>query len=74
MDEDDKTLQGLKEEWGDDIFMTAVNALKEVNEYNPSGMYPVPELWNLKENRKAELKEVIGLIVNRIKSHKRSGR
>ena len=71
IDEEDEKLQNLKLEWGNEIYDVVVTALKEMNEYNASGRYIVPELWNFKEGRKATLKEVIGYIVKNIKTLKR---
>ncbi|KAK7294009.1 hypothetical protein RJT34_16892 [Clitoria ternatea] len=71
VDEEDEKLQSLKQEWGEEIHSAVVKALKEINEYNPSGGYTVWELWNFKEERKATLKEVITYIMNHIKPLKR---
>ncbi|XP_059644732.1 factor of DNA methylation 1-like [Cornus florida] len=70
INEDDEMLQNL-EEWGDEIYEAITTALKEINEYNPSGRYVVPELWNFKEKRKATLKEVISYILKNLKILKR---
>ncbi|XP_057775883.1 uncharacterized protein LOC130994824 isoform X2 [Salvia miltiorrhiza] len=69
--EDDELLVGLREEWGDEIYDVVATAVKEIQEYNPSGCYVVPELWSFKENRKATLKEVIAYVFNQVKTLKR---
>nr|GMD73468.1 factor of DNA methylation 1 [Ipomoea batatas] len=64
IDEEDEKLVGLKE-YGDEVYVSVTTALMELNEYNSSGRYPVPELWNTKMKRKAELKEGIEQILKR---------
>lgn len=71
IDDEDVKLRNLKQEWGEAVYEAVVVALKELNEYNPSGRYVVTELWNFKENRKATQKEVISFIVKSIKTAKR---
>ncbi|XP_051136179.1 factor of DNA methylation 1-like [Andrographis paniculata] len=69
--EDDELLQELRNEWGEEVYEAVTTALTEMQEYNPSGCYVVPELWNFKENRKATLKEVIAYVYSQMKTLKR---
>ncbi|XP_042509837.1 factor of DNA methylation 1-like [Macadamia integrifolia] len=74
VDDNDEQLKKLKEEWGDKVCNSVTTALLELNEYNASGRYVVPELWNFSEGRKASLKEVIRHILNPIRARKRQRR
>ncbi|CAL5327587.1 unnamed protein product [Camellia sinensis] len=74
INEDDELLKNLKDEWGVEIYEAVTTALKEMNEYNPSGRYVISELWNFKEKRKATLKEVIAYILKNLKTLKRKRR
>lgn len=69
--EEDEKLKNLKEEWGQEVYSAVTTALKELNEYNPSGRYVIPELWHFNDARKATLKEVIAYIVKNIVQLKR---
>jgi hypothetical protein len=71
IDEDDEKLRNLKEEWGDEIQEAVISAFKQLNEYNPSGRYPVGELWNFKYDRKAPLKEVVSYLLKALRTQKR---
>lgn len=69
--EDDEKLNALRVELGDEAYNVVVKALHEMNEYNPSGRYPVPELWNFKENRKAPIPEVAAYLMKQWRTHKK---
>ncbi|KAL5542781.1 hypothetical protein UlMin_010491 [Ulmus minor] len=70
INEKDEKLKNLKK-YGEEVYKAVTTALMEINEYNSSGRYVVPELWNFKESRKATLKEGVLFILNQWKSNKR---
>lgn len=74
IDEDDSKLKELRNTLGELVYKAVGDALLELNDYNPSGRYVVPELWNLKKGRRASLKEVIECIVQQLKSLKSNKR
>lgn len=57
IDVEDQKLKSLKNEYGEEVHNAVALAQSEMNQYNPSGRYTIPELWNFEENRKATLKE-----------------
>ncbi|PIN12174.1 hypothetical protein CDL12_15220 [Handroanthus impetiginosus] len=67
IDEEDAKLKQLRNEGSEKVYEAVVNALLELNEYNPSGRFPVLELWNNKEKRKASLKEIVEYIIKQLK-------
>ena len=54
-------MKTIKSEWGNEAYEAVVTALMEMNEYNPSGRFAVPELWNYEEGRREPLGECVEL-------------
>ncbi|KAK8515734.1 hypothetical protein V6N13_139295 [Hibiscus sabdariffa] len=71
LDEEDKKLIQVKAEFGDEVYGAVTVALKQMNEYNPSGRYIVPELWNFQEGRKATLTEGVQHLLIKWKQQRR---
>lgn len=61
----------LKNEFGEAAYNSVIKAFWEIDDYNPSGRYAIQELWNLKDNRKATLKESISYVLKQWKINKR---
>jgi hypothetical protein len=71
IDEGDEDLKELKTKWGEDVYKAVTKALLEMNEVNASGSYAVPEIWNLMEDRRASMKEIIQYIIKQLRAHMR---
>uniref|UniRef100_A0A7N1A374 XH/XS domain-containing protein n=1 Tax=Kalanchoe fedtschenkoi TaxID=63787 RepID=A0A7N1A374_KALFE len=65
--EEDELLKQARNELGEEVYEAVKMALGELNAYNPSGRYPIPELWNRKENRRARLKEGAAYILKQFR-------
>ncbi|XP_057787842.1 factor of DNA methylation 5-like [Salvia miltiorrhiza] len=74
VDEEDETLRGLKHDWGDEVYNAIVTALKELHEYSPGRCNTGAQIWNLKENRKAELDQVIRYVFTQLMPQNRKRR
>ncbi|XP_058748346.1 factor of DNA methylation 4-like [Vicia villosa] len=70
LNENDEKLKSLRDELGDGAHDAVATALKELNEFNPSGRYPVKELWNYREGRRASLKEGVAHLMRQWKLSK----
>ncbi|KAL2926633.1 Factor of DNA methylation 1 [Bienertia sinuspersici] len=70
VDEYDKKLVELREEWGEEPFKAVVNALLDIKKYNPSLRSSISELWNFEEGRRAYLKEVIQYMIRQWEVYK----
>ena len=71
IDEKDDKLKNLKDEYGVHVYNAVTTALLELNEYNPSGRYAIPELWNFEQTRRASLKEGISALLKQCELQKR---
>ncbi|KAF9676834.1 hypothetical protein SADUNF_Sadunf08G0044500 [Salix dunnii] len=67
IDEEDEKLSRLRDDMGDEAYMSVTASLIQVNEYNPSGRYIVSELWNYKEGRKATLGDGVSFLLKKWK-------
>ncbi|KAF6139725.1 hypothetical protein GIB67_006673 [Kingdonia uniflora] len=68
IDDEDEKLNGLKNELGEVVYLAVTTALMEINDYNPSGRFIIPELWNFREGKRATLKEAISFLLGQLKS------
>ncbi|RHN68238.1 hypothetical protein MtrunA17_Chr3g0111691 [Medicago truncatula] len=73
INEQDEKLNELKESIGEAAYDAVAIALKEMNEYNPSGGCLISELWNHKEERRATLQEGIQFLANNPSNKRKRG-
>nr|XP_043617497.1 protein INVOLVED IN DE NOVO 2-like [Erigeron canadensis] len=63
IDEDDEKLKNLRSDMGEKVYDAVTNALREINDYNPSGRYVISELWNFSDAKKATLNEGVSYLL-----------
>ncbi|KAF1890987.1 hypothetical protein Lal_00001120, partial [Lupinus albus] len=63
INDEDKRLNGLKNEIGEGAYKAVVTTLREMKEYNASVQHIVPELWNYEQGRRATLKEGVHFLL-----------
>jgi hypothetical protein len=56
---DYRKLQELKDELGEKVCKTVIDALFELEEYNSSGQYPVEVLWDSQKKKKMVMSDLI---------------
>ncbi|KAE9591290.1 putative XS domain-containing protein [Lupinus albus] len=69
--DDDEKLNGLRSEISEGAYNAVVTALKEINEYNPSGRYISSQVWNYGQGRVATLQEGVQVLMKQWKTYKR---
>lgn len=74
IDDRDERLKSLKKELGEDVYKAVTAALREINEYNPSGRYITSEVWNYEgKGRKATLEEGVNYLLELWKNRMEKG-
>lgn len=66
INENDGKLKSLKRELGEEVYKAVTTALREINEFNPSGSYVITELWNITEGKKASLEDGVSCLLKMI--------
>uniref|UniRef100_A0ACD5TSP0 Uncharacterized protein n=1 Tax=Avena sativa TaxID=4498 RepID=A0ACD5TSP0_AVESA len=66
VDEGDAKLMQLKDEYGGSVYSVVKVAVTELRDYNMAEGYPVPELWNFGERRKATVVEALNCVLDHL--------
>ncbi|GJN37492.1 hypothetical protein PR202_gb26457 [Eleusine coracana subsp. coracana] len=72
INDDDAKLKYLCIEYGDDVCNAVKTALMELNEYNPSGRYTVPDLWDFSKGRMATETEALNYLFRQMEKRRSS--
>ncbi|KAK3163878.1 hypothetical protein QOZ80_1AG0009630 [Eleusine coracana subsp. coracana] len=72
INDDDAKLKYLGIEYGDDVCNAVKTALMELNEYNLSGRYTVPDLWDFSKGRMATETEALNYLFRQMEKRRSS--